>query len=77
MVVSLLLVLGVSTGVSASSGYDRQEADAFVIMLRKSLSYKYNTQSVMYYCYGSNEQEIAVLAPIGNTLVKLNNQSSD
>ena len=28
MVVSLLLVLGVSIGVSASSGYDMQEADA-------------------------------------------------
>ena len=30
MVVSLLLVLGVSTGVSASSGYDRQEADTCI-----------------------------------------------
>lgn len=30
MVVSLLLVLGVSIGVSASSGYDRQEADVCI-----------------------------------------------
>jgi len=29
IVVSLFLVLGVSIGVSASSGYDRQEADAW------------------------------------------------
>ncbi len=35
MVVSLLLVLGVSTGGSASSGYDRQEADACITKSRR------------------------------------------
>ena len=32
VVVSLLLVLNFSTGVLASSGYDSQEADAFIII---------------------------------------------
>ena len=35
MVVSLLLVLGVSIGVSASSGYDRQEADACITISQR------------------------------------------
>ena len=39
MVVSLLLVLGVSIGVSASSGYDRQDADA-CITISERLSVK-------------------------------------
>ncbi len=35
MVVSLLLVLGVSIGVSASSDYDRQEADACITISQR------------------------------------------
>ena len=35
MVGSLLLVLGVSIGVSASSGYDRQEADACITISQR------------------------------------------
>ena len=39
MVVSLLLVLGVSVGVSKSSGYNRQEVDA-CITISQRLSFK-------------------------------------
>ena len=35
MVISLLLVLGVSIGVSASSSYDRQEADACITISQR------------------------------------------
>lgn len=47
MVVSLLLVLGVSIGVSASSDYDRQEADA-CITISERLSVKGGSGSVKY-----------------------------
>lgn len=45
MVVGLLLVLNFSTGVSASSGYDRQEADA-CITIGERLSVKEGSESV-------------------------------
>ena len=35
MVVSLLLVLNFSIGVSASSGYDRQDADACITISQR------------------------------------------
>jgi len=36
MVVSLLLILNFSIGVSASSGYDRQEADACITIIQRA-----------------------------------------
>ena len=45
MVVSLLLVLGVSIGVSASTNYDRQEVDA-CITISERLSVKGGSKSV-------------------------------
>ena len=45
MVVSLLLVLGVSIGVSASTNYDRQEADA-CITISQRVSVKGGSKSV-------------------------------
>lgn len=47
MVVGLLLVLNFSTGVSASSGYDRQDADAF-LTISERLSVKEGSGSVKY-----------------------------
>lgn len=48
MVVSLLLVLNFSTGVLASSGYDRQEADA-CITISERLSVKGGSKSIKPY----------------------------
>jgi len=49
MAVSLLLILNFSIGVSASCGYDRQEADAYItISERLSVKTSYGKSSINY-----------------------------
>ena len=60
MVVSLLLVLNFSIGISASSGYDRQEADA-CITISERLSVKGGSVSKTYMTGTEGEEELARL----------------
>ncbi len=58
MVVSLLLVLNFSIGVSASSGYDRQEADACItISLRLSVKGGSGTKPEQLHHFATNKNK--------------------